>query len=757
MTDAGSPVQQLLEEIHRRSMWQILGVYLGTSWGTLEVLSELIDRLILPESVFRVAIVLLAVGLPIILATAYFEGSRRRRNGVPGGPAPAGVRRWFTWRNALLGGLAAFALLGMVATAFLASRALGVGFAAPLIAQGVLDERQVFLLSEFENRTSDPLLSRAVTEALRVDLAQSPAVRFLDGEQVRATLRLMERSGDTLLDERLAREVSLRTGIKAYLAGAVDQLGSGYTVSARLVSAESGADLIGLRESAKEAGDVINAVDRLSRKLRARIGESLGSVNATPPLPDVTTRSLPALERFAAGTQALREGDRPRAIRLLDEAVRLDSTFASAYRGLAIAHSNEGNLVASDRYAALARRYAERLPLRERYLSAAAYHATRGRRDSAAHYYALVVDAEPEDYVAVNNLGDIYEWMGRFEEALPLYRRAAELQPRASAVRVNLASIGRTLGMHALADSAVAAMEADGEPLDNTLPQRLANAIYARDPARVDSLVRTHPRVAGGRASGMIQSARAIQEALRGHARSAIASVDSTAALLDAQGIAGIALIQRLALLGASIAAGEPELARERLERWDLDELSGSPLVHSLSLALVAEAHARAGQLADAERLLARADSIAAAADFHQPGAVANARAVLLLSRDDAQAALAEVERAIAADFGLVRHGHRLTRALAYEALGRHREAAEDYERLADSKGLFWLDSLQFLALLPYAHERAGAAWLAAGDTARALQHLGAFTQLWADADATLQPRVRAAAATLEAILRGRG
>lgn len=245
MTDAGSPIQRLLEEIHRRSMWQILGVYLGTSWGTLEVLSELIDRLILPESVFRVAIVLLAVGLPIILATAYFEGSRRRRNGAPSVPPPAGVRRWFTWRNALLGGVAAFALLGMVATAFLASRALGIGFAAPLIAQGVLDERQVLLLSEFENRTSDPLLSRAVTEALRVDLAQSPAVRFLDAEQLRATLQLMERSGDTLLDEQLAREVSMRTGIKAYLAGAVDQLGSGYTLSARLVSAESGADPAG--------------------------------------------------------------------------------------------------------------------------------------------------------------------------------------------------------------------------------------------------------------------------------------------------------------------------------------------------------------------------------------------------------------------------------------------------------------------------------------------------------------------------------
>jgi tetratricopeptide (TPR) repeat protein len=246
-------------------------------------------------------------------------------------------------------------------------------------------------------------------------------------------------------------------------------------------------------------------------------------------------------------------------------------------------------------------------------------------------------------------------------------------------------------------------------------------------------------------------------EALHGHPQRAIARVDTTAVQLDAEGITGPALMTRLALLGTSIATGEPELARDRLERWDLDGLTGSPLLHSLSLALVAESYARAGRPAEAERLLARADSVAAGADFHQPGAVANARAVLALSRGDAQSALDEVEGAIAADFGLIRHGHRLTRALAYEALGRHREAAEDFERLTDSRGLFWLDIFQFPTLLPYAHERAGGAWLAAGDTARALQHLGAFTELWADADETLQPRVRAAATTIEALLRGRG
>jgi tetratricopeptide (TPR) repeat protein len=288
------------------------------------------------------------------------------------------------------------------------------------------------------------------------------------------------------------------------------------------------------------------------------------------------------------------------------------------------------------------------------------------------------------------------------------------------------------------------------------LPQRVVNAIYALRDERLDSLDGAASRVP--RLAGLAVNTRSALDAKRGHATRAVVRADSGAALLDAQGAGAIALMVRAALLATSIAADDPAIALAHLERWDVDgTLGGSPLLHGAGLALLAEAHLRAKRPADAERLLDRADSVAAAADVHQSGAILNARALIALSRGDAATGLQLVQRAIDADFGLVRHSHRVTRALAYEALGRHREAAEDFEGLASSKGLFWMDAFAFPALVPYAHERAGAAWLAAGDTTRALQHLGAFTELWSEADSALQPRVRAARATIESLLRTRG
>ncbi len=116
-------LKQLIHEIHRRSLWQVLGIYLLGSWLVLQVVDTLAGALNLPEWAPPLALFLLIIGLPIVLATAFIQvgtarpppeqaGEREQETGAP----QEGTRhRLFTWRNALAGGVAAFALLGVVA------------------------------------------------------------------------------------------------------------------------------------------------------------------------------------------------------------------------------------------------------------------------------------------------------------------------------------------------------------------------------------------------------------------------------------------------------------------------------------------------------------------------------------------------------------------------------------------------------------------------------------------------------------------
>ena len=76
-------MKNVLREIHRRSLWQVLGIYLAASWIVLQIVETLGGTIGLPEWFGAVAFGLLLVGLPVVLATAYPQG------GVRGRAAPA--------------------------------------------------------------------------------------------------------------------------------------------------------------------------------------------------------------------------------------------------------------------------------------------------------------------------------------------------------------------------------------------------------------------------------------------------------------------------------------------------------------------------------------------------------------------------------------------------------------------------------------------------------------------------------------------
>lgn len=368
----------LIHEIHRRSLWQVVGLYLGVSWGALEVVGGITESAGLPDWVPSFALVLLVIGFPVVIATAFVQKGLPREGGgtVEGdvtvrGAAAEGVtanraasagtpltsavgsgvlsesatrpgihHRLFTWRNAILGGVGAFALLGLAVAGYFVMRVTGIGPVASLAAQGIIEEGEAIIIADFENTSSDPSLGDVVTEALRMDLAGSPALTPLAPARVKDVLRLMQRSPDERLTPALAREVAIREGIRAVLEGEVASAGSGYLLLAALRAPESESPLATFRRTARSPDEVIDAIDKLSQDIREKVGESLKSIRAAPPLARVTTSSLEALRKYVEAERLHAAGADRRALVLAREAVALDSTFAMAYRKIAALEAN---------------------------------------------------------------------------------------------------------------------------------------------------------------------------------------------------------------------------------------------------------------------------------------------------------------------------------------------------------------------------------------------------------------------------------
>ncbi len=170
-----NPLKRLIREIHRRSLWQVLGIFLLGGWVAFEVVQTLTEGLGLPEWFPAFAIVLLIIGLPVVLATAFVQegGPGRGAEDVTALTAdtPTGAPGLFTWPNAILGGVAALTLLTGVGVGWiLFGGELGTGPAPTSIEQSVA-------VLPFVNMSGNPdneYFSDGITEELLNALAQNP-------------------------------------------------------------------------------------------------------------------------------------------------------------------------------------------------------------------------------------------------------------------------------------------------------------------------------------------------------------------------------------------------------------------------------------------------------------------------------------------------------------------------------------------------------------------------------------------------------
>jgi DNA-binding SARP family transcriptional activator/TolB-like protein len=224
------------------------------------------------------------------------------------------------------------------------------------------------VIAEFESAAGDTALGRTVTEALRLDLSRSHLIKVVSDATARDALVLMQRDTMLRMKPDLAREVAIRESAKAVLAGDVRRTGNGFALSARLVSAITGDLIGGWRANAKDSSELLKAIDGLSVSVRRDAGESMRAIAATSPLLRVSTRSLGALRKHAMGTDAFFAEDYRRAVRLFEEAVAEDTTFADAYMMLASILQGSGSHQSRGvEYAVKAYQYRDRLRDAERY------------------------------------------------------------------------------------------------------------------------------------------------------------------------------------------------------------------------------------------------------------------------------------------------------------------------------------------------------------------------------------------------------
>jgi tetratricopeptide (TPR) repeat protein len=756
-TGATAAISSGTEEAIRKSHpVRVALLFAAASAGVLGLVYLLVQQLGLPDWVFLGAIVLLLIGLPIILLTGHFE--RRRAQARAGGTVvsapPRGLPGLLTWRKAIRGGVLAFAALGLATLVYTAMRVMGIGPVGTLVASGQLSERDRLVVAEFDNRTADSSLGQSITEAFRIDLAQTPVVRVLSTAEVSDALGRMQRDAATPVTAALAREIATREGAKAVVAGDIGALGKSYVLSARILSPADGSELVALRETAADDAGIVTALDRLSGKVRERIGESLKSIRDGQPLDQVTTGSLEALRLYTEGAKLSEHGRDRQAVERLEQAIALDSGFAMAWRKLAVALDNSRG--SQDRVVSAITRawqHRDRLPEIERQLTIAYYHATaesNAAKEEAA--YRRVLAIRPDNYVALNNLSLLLSKLGRPVEAesliVQLIRADSEpgnamlqlmvaqvIQQQDAAVRRTLDSMARRgpdlpLYMWGRGIALTAMRDYDGAERAFLDIER-----KSRDPD-LDDLSTAY--------QGLILLAR-----IRGRLEEADRHTRRDMEVSERRGVAGSALanaadLARTAVVFRGDSAGALRILDAALREYPLDSI---PALDRPG-ARLAVVYAIAGQRAKARQYLTAYESQVPEGIRRGKSEWYRARGWVALTEGrprDAVTAFVQGRRADSWPDALA-----WDEGIAYEQAGLPDSALGAYERAA-ARGAPWKSFGDQWGLGP-SLKRLGELYEARGDRQRALENYGKFVELWKEADPELQPAVREVRARMAAL-----
>ena len=177
--------------------------------------------------------------------------------------------------------------------------------------QPVLTEKDLILLADFENKTGDAVFDGTLKQGLAIQLRQSPFLSLFSEERVRQTLQLMKRSSEERITTRIAREICLRHNLKALIAGSIAPLGSHYVITLEAIHGQTGEMLETEQVEANSKEQVLRALSQAATQLRAKLGESLSSIQQFHRefLEDTTTQGKRMLSGLLVGLSSSRSAE----------------------------------------------------------------------------------------------------------------------------------------------------------------------------------------------------------------------------------------------------------------------------------------------------------------------------------------------------------------------------------------------------------------------------------------------------------------
>ena len=570
-----------------------------------------------------------------------------------------------------------------------------------------------------------------------MQLEQSPFLSLISDERIQQMLKLMAKPADARLTPDVSREICQRTASAAVLDGSIASLGSQYVLTLRAKDCRSGDVLDQEQVQAARKEDVLNALGQIASRFRTRVGESLSTVKShDTPLAEATTPSLEALKAYSVGWQVSFSSGSAASVPFFQRAIEIDPDFVSAYAALGRMYGDIGESALSAKNIGKAYELRDRASDQERFFISLNYDLqVTGNLEKAQQTCDLWMQAYPRAWMPHALLsGGVYPQLGKYEKSVEEAKIAIGVDPDFSIGYSLLAA--SYVALERTGEAEMILQRATERKLD--IPdfhvQRYVIAFLKDDKTGMEreaAQPREKPGVDDWMSnaegfvavySGHLEEARRMSQRAEDLARKG--DRRETEALYETDAAAREALL------------GNVSAARQRAR--DALALSTSRDVEyeaAFALALSSES-SRSQTLTD--DLSGRFPEDTIVRFTYLP----TLRALLALNRRQPANALELLQTAIPYEGGVSIEGGSeyllgegtlypvYVRGVAYLAARRGREAAAEFQKILDHRGIVLSDPIGALAQM-----QLGRAYALAGENDKAHTAYRDFLTLWKDAD----------------------
>lgn len=600
-----------------------------------------------------------------------------------------------------------------------------------------LDSQDSVLIADFENQTGDPRFDTALGTAFVVSIEQSRYANVFPRTRIDSTLTRMGRPAGERITPALGREISQRENVRGLLACSITRTGREYALTAQLINPQTGATVRSYTEHSYGEDHILEALDVLSKEIREALGESLYQIHKdNKPLPEVTTKSLSALQQFADGSALWNRGKYMDAVTLFKAAIASDPDFAMAHAALGNAdYSYIFNLPEDGQ-----KEYEKALSLesrttdRERMIIETHYAQDQKHVDEAEGLFRAYLNQYPDDSVMRFAYANLLRSSGinRQADAIDQYNQVHRLAPDFAQAYIGMATALRNLGKYPDALQAYSkAFEIDPKWLTSGNVGReygftlVANGEGAKaEKVFTDFLAKPETRESGLRSLAFL-------DLYYGRYASAQTRLEQSLEILRGQ--KSPLSEGRVHLLLATVAEGRGDAKRQRQNLdaalVNLNDIQVKPVFG----AFLGDAYARAGFADQAEKIAAIIKPLAGPHNSEQMGYLYLLEGDIALSAGQRDKAiellkLSDKENKTGLSSEALAH--------AYQQSGDLDNVITSYQRILDDRYslLSWEPQHRWLE----AHLVLAAAYLSRGEKQKARETLAAFLALWKDADPDL-------------------